>query len=209
LGNVITNGDFETGAFGGWTQAGTTAIVNSPIHGGSKAARAGSTSLATSGNSSLSQTFNVPVGGGSLTFWYQVHCVGLSSSAWATATIHDNVTNGTTTVLAPTCTNTGLWVPASANLAAMAGHSVTLVLTSHHNGSKTSVTYALFDDVSLTAGPSPTPTPTPSPTPTPTFILVPFVGFAWVRRSRWEPVEADSVGITSSPGRRRPRAPGP
>ena len=87
--------------------------------------------VATAGDSSVSQTFTVAGGGGTLSFWYSVHCPDTVSYDWATATLRDNTTSTTTTLLAHTCTNTGAWVQVSANLAAQAGHSVTLTLTSH------------------------------------------------------------------------------
>src|SRR5205823_5820532 len=69
-GGGITNGDFETGALTGWTSTGTTAAVNSGAHGGTYAARVGST--APSGDSTLAQTFTVPSGVTQLSFWYSV-----------------------------------------------------------------------------------------------------------------------------------------
>ena len=141
--------------------------MTSPVQSGLRAGRVGSTSP-TVGDSSISQTFTVPATGGTLSFWYQVRCPETVTYGWATATLRDNATGATTTLLPRTCTNTGAWVQASANLAAQAGHSVTLTLTSHDDNYPTDPTYTVYDSVSLGGTPAPTPTPTPAPTPTPT-----------------------------------------
>jgi hypothetical protein len=87
---------------------------------------------------------------------------------WATATLKDNVTNTTTTILPRTCTNTGTWQQVTANVAAQAGHSVTLTLTSHDDNYRNDATHTLFDDVTVGSAPAPAPTPTAIPTLTPT-----------------------------------------
>ena len=101
----------------GWTTSGTTGIVTSPVQSGVDAGRGGSTAV-TNGDSSISQTFAVPARGGTLSFWYQVHCPDSVAYDWAAATLRDNVTGSTTTLLAPTCTNTDTWAQVSANLGA-------------------------------------------------------------------------------------------
>ena len=166
-GGALVNGGFEAGAFTGWTTSGTVAIVTSPVQSGLDAGRGGST-VATVGDSSVSQTFTVPAAGGTLSFWYQVHCPDTVNYDWATATLRDNLTATTTTLLPRTCTNTNAWVQVSASVAAQAGHSVTLALTSHDDNYAADPTYTLYDTVSVGSGPTPTPTPTATPTPTPT-----------------------------------------
>jgi len=106
---------------------------------------AGSTSP-TNGDSSISQTFTMPSGSSSVGFWYQVVCPDTVTYDWATATLKDNTTGTTTTLLAHTCTNNATWVHVSG--AATAGHSVTLTLTSHDDNYAGDPTYTLFDDVS-------------------------------------------------------------
>ena len=66
---------------------------------------------------------------------------------WATATLLDNTTGTTATVLGRTCTNNGAWVQVSA--AIVAGHSYTLRLISHDDNYAGDPTYTLYDDVAV------------------------------------------------------------
>ena len=102
------------------------------------------------GDSSIRQTFTAPAGTGhTLTFWYRVVCTDSVTYDWATATLKDNTTNTTTTVLARTCTNNGTWVQKSASLTG--GHSYTLTLIDHDDNwaSPPDPTYTLYDDVTV------------------------------------------------------------
>jgi hypothetical protein len=139
----IVNGGFETGSFSGWTTGGQATSISTTAHSGSFSGQAGSTSP-TNGDSTISQTFTVPSGDAKLSFWYRVVCPDTVTYDWATATLKDNTTGTTTTVLGKTCTNTGAWVQASTSV--VGGHSYTLTLLSHDDNYPADPTYTLFDD---------------------------------------------------------------
>jgi len=147
-GTVLTNGGFETGSSSGWTASGVTAVNAGAAHSGSYGAQLGSTSPST--DSSLVQTFNLPSGSPTLSFWYKNTCPDTVTYDWATATLKDNSTGTTATVLAKTCTTSGAWTLVNYNASSMAGHSVTLTLTNHDDNYSGDATYTTFDDVNVT-----------------------------------------------------------
>ncbi len=147
-GGTLTNGDFETGSLSGWTVAGTASAVTGG-HGGTYAARVGSTA-ATNGDSSIAQSFTAPAGATSLSLYYKVVCPDSITYDWATATLADTTAGTTATVLAKTCTNSSAWVQASSAL--VAGHAYTLTLFSHDDNYAGDPTYTLYDDVTITTG---------------------------------------------------------
>src|SRR5262249_36708916 len=141
----VVNGDFETPNLSGWTSAGTTSVA--PGRTGGSSGVAGANGVPTSNDRSLSQTLTVPANATSLSFWYNVHCPDTLTYDWATATLKDNTTGATATVLAKTCTNTNTWKQVTASVTA--GHSVTLTLISHDDNYAGDATWTQFDDVTL------------------------------------------------------------
>ncbi len=145
--NPIVNGGFEAGSLSGWTASGaTSAVTTSTPHSGTYAAQLGSTSP-TNGDASVAQTFTAPSGSSNLTFWYNVTCPDSVTYDWATATLRDNTSATTTTVLAKTCVASSGWT--QVNAALTAGHSYTLTLTSHDDNYAGDATYTKYDDVSV------------------------------------------------------------
>jgi hypothetical protein len=144
--SAIVNGDFEMGTLAGWTSKGTTAVTTSGPHSGTYAAMLGALTP-TNGDSSISQTFKVPVGNSHLTFWYDNVCDDTVRYDWATATLKDNTTGKTTTLLPRTCNTTSSWKSVTATVTA--GHSYTLTLVNHDDNYPGDPTYTLYDDVTL------------------------------------------------------------
>ena len=141
----ITNGGFETGNLTGWTSTGVTSVTTTNPHSGTYAAMVGSTSP--SNTSSIAQSFTAPATSPSLSFWYDVVCPDTVTYDWATATLRDNSTAMSTTVLPMTCVSNSGWRQVTS--AVTAGHSYTLTLTSHDDDYFADPTYTLYDDVTI------------------------------------------------------------
>jgi hypothetical protein len=145
-GGGVTNGGFETGTFSGWTTSGaSTSVVTTTPHTGVYDGRDGTTTP-TNGDSNIVQTFTVPAGATTLSFWYKMTCPDTVTYDWATATLKNNGTATTTTPLAKTCT-TNSWTHVTA--AVTAGTSYTLTLTSHDDNYAADPSFTLFDDITL------------------------------------------------------------
>ncbi|OLB79789.1 MAG: hypothetical protein AUI14_09205, partial [Actinobacteria bacterium 13_2_20CM_2_71_6] len=142
----IVNGGFESGDFTGWTRTGTTSIVTSPVHAGTHAVLLGSANP-TNGDSKVAQTFTAPAGSTAVSFWYNENCPDAVTYDWATATLKDNTTGTTATVLGKTCTLNAGWKQVTG--AVTPGHSYTLTLVSHDENSPGDATDTRYDDVSV------------------------------------------------------------
>ncbi len=141
----ISNGGFELGSLSGWTATGTEGVVTTP-HTGTYSDRGGNT-VPTNGDSKIAQTAVAPTGATRVSFWYNITCPDTVRYDWATATLRDNTTGVTTTVLAKTCTQGAGWKQINATV--VAGHSYTLSLISHDDNYSTDPTLTLYDDVTF------------------------------------------------------------
>jgi hypothetical protein len=130
----------------------SVAVVASP-HTGSYSVRLGSTTP-TLGDSSVAQTFVVPTGANTLSFWYLPRCLDSSITyAWSTATLVDDTTGTSSTILPKICSNTGVW--ANMTVPVTAGDTYSLTLTSHDDDYSADPTYTLYDDVTVSASAPP------------------------------------------------------
>lgn len=146
----LVNGGFETGDLTGWSQTGVDAVINYP-HSGTYSGQVGNPGSPNpfAGDSTLTQTFDVPASGGKLVFWYRNFCTDKVKNDWFTATLQDGATGVTTTLVGPVCTKNGSWTKVTANLSSRAGGYVTVTFLDHQ-GTTTSNTFTLVDDVTLT-----------------------------------------------------------
>jgi hypothetical protein len=162
-GGALTNGDFEAGSLSGWTATGQTAVVSSGAHGGTYAARVGSTSAST--DSSITQQVTLPSGSPTLSFWYKVVCPDTITYDWASVQVKSTSGAVLATPLANTCSNSGNWVQATASLSQWAGQTVVLSFNNHDDNYASDPTYTLYDDISI-SGSTATPDFTLSASPT-------------------------------------------
>ncbi len=144
-GSALANGGFETGDLTGWTPVGSTSVSAAAAHSGGYGAMLGSTGPSTT--SSVSQTFTAPAGSSSLSFKYDVTCQDTVTYDWATASLKDNTSGTTATVLPKTCTNGAGWQTASGTLTP--GHSYTLTLTNLDDNYPGDPTFTYYDDVTV------------------------------------------------------------
>jgi serine protease len=144
-GSSVTNGGFEAGSFSGWTTTGSASVIAGAAHSGSYGAMLGSTNPSTT--STAAQTFTAASGTSQLSFYYANTCPDTVTYDWATATLKDNTTGTTTTVLAKTCDPSGAWNQVTAPVTA--GHSYTLTLTNVDDNYPGDPTYTYYDDVTV------------------------------------------------------------
>jgi hypothetical protein len=146
----IVNGSFEHATLGGWSTSGTTSLVtggSDTSHDG-YAAQAGTNTQHAAQDSSLSQTFLNGVNHQTLEFYYQGHCHDYLYGGYATATLKDNTTGGTATILPRTCTRDTIWHLVQASVTP--GDNYTLTLTNHDDGNGgLNPTWTIFDQVKV------------------------------------------------------------
>jgi hypothetical protein len=150
---ILSNGDFEAGRLKRWVVVGNVTISTTTPHSGSFDASL-SGARAFEGESTLTQTFDVPNGASTLSFWYNPNlCFPDSSDHFQDghqqAEIRD--ASGTITLqsLLNVCQNTGRWTQITANLKPYAGTSISLWFSDHDNVSAFTPSYLLLDDVTI------------------------------------------------------------
>jgi hypothetical protein len=141
----VSNGTFEA-RLSSWASSGKTTTSTNNVHRGARGGRAGATT-ATRGDSILSQTFVVPGGKRRLSVWWQGRCSDTVGKAWATVVLKRNTSSTKSTLLPRTCARKGAWRQVSVKVTP--GHSYTLQLVSHDDGSASTPNRTYFDDVTL------------------------------------------------------------
>jgi len=152
------NGGFETGSFTAnglpntdWVGSGAAfGVSSSAQHSGSYSALLGLTTP-TNGDSSITQTFVAPKNTNRVSFFYKMTCpepwCGINCD-YAIATLTDNTTSTTVTILPKTCTTSAGWLQVQS--AIIAGDNYTITLTSHDDNYAGDASYTYFDDVVFT-----------------------------------------------------------
>ncbi|CAN5364117.1 hypothetical protein BH09MYX1_BH09MYX1_10050 [soil metagenome] len=145
---TLVNGGFETGSLAGWTGGGAAQSISPINHSGSYSATLGSAGI-TNGDSTISQTFTVPPGAGTLTFWYSNSCPDAVTYDWFVAELRSTAGTTLATVLPRTCAPTTAWTQVSFSLAPYVGQTVSLFLSSHDDNYPGDPTFTRVDDVAL------------------------------------------------------------
>jgi hypothetical protein len=140
-------GGFNSGTLGSTISSGPVSISTNAHSGGSSIQIGASTQY--NGDASLSQTFTVATGYVSVSFWYELVCTGSASHNWMTATLRDNTSKTTATMLGKTCARSAGWTPVAARVTA--GHSYTMTIVVHADGQRSHPAYAFVDDTALAA----------------------------------------------------------
>lgn len=168
---VLQDGGFEDG-YTYWSQCGSGAsasIQTSVVHGGTHAAKMGGTTTVPNGDAALCQSFTIPTGSPSITFWIQ-ESTDLTSSSGdyeagqltsASGTVRKNLYKETA--------STSGWVQRTVDLSSFAGQTVVLKFVVHGDGASGHHIVQYIDDITINgSGPTPTPAPTATPTSGPT-----------------------------------------
>lgn len=167
---VLQDGGFEDG-YTYWSQCGSGAsasIQTSVVHGGTHAAKMGGTTTVPNGDAALCQSFTIPTGSPSITFWIQ-ESTDLTSSSGdyqagqltsASGTVRKNLYKETA--------STSGWVQRTVDLSSFAGQTVVLKFVVHGDGASGHHIVQYIDDITINGSGGSTPTPSPAPTSTPT-----------------------------------------
>lgn len=145
-GDGTCNSGFETGDLTAWEGSGTTSVTETGPHGGRFAGQTGA-ATPTTGDSTLRHTFVPPAGKDRLSLWYNIRCTDLFIHAWAGATLVDNTTGRSHTVVPRQCISGFGWERATEPV--VPGRSYTLILTSHDNGNFGGTVNTRWDDITI------------------------------------------------------------
>jgi hypothetical protein len=153
----VVNGGFETGSLSGWTTGGVySPKVVASGHTGSYSAQLGSMG-AVNGDSTLTQTIQIPTGTTQLSFWYQPHCTDTITYDQIQAQIRSLSGATLANVLNVCPAGTTAWTNVTFDTSSLAGQTVVLWFNDHDDGYPTDPTYFLLDDVTLGAYTPPPP----------------------------------------------------
>lgn len=175
--NGVTDGGFESGAFGAWYDCGNApaSITKVKAHSGSYSAFSGSsTHPEVNGYSGVCQDVTIPANG-TLTFWLDEGTNDTIAYADQEADLLDSSGSAVETFFSEATTTNG-WVKRTYNVSAYAGQQLTLFFGVYGNGWNNGYIYQYVDDASLLVGgstPTPSPTATPSAQPTATPTIAP------------------------------------
>ena len=146
---ALQNGDLERPTTAPWAGAGAVSRSASS-RTGTAAVQVGRF-RASSTDAVLTQTFLSPATG-VLTADYQSHCADSVAYDWTAVVLIDDTAATSTTVLPRTCAQDVDW-RATTPMPMIAGHTYTLIITTHDDGWPGDPTYALFDDITMVPSP--------------------------------------------------------